>query len=203
MKRAAFLCCALAIVFFLAGAANATMMLYNDQVVWEDMGTADVTDDLFFYRDLSRFTEMTFAEQVAEMALLDTELAGIGPWNNDWHHVVEIPEVTAIKNNATEVVDLFLPSYDIDFIGRIGTGYEDPDYHHVVEHLLMDFGGGPHWYTEQYLASDEAAYAALGAWAVATYGGPVAVPEPATVILLFTGLIGLVGSRGRQSRKRV
>lgn len=185
MKQVLRLFSVLLIALLYSGQAPASLLQYNSQVVLDDRGTASESDDLFFFRDLSRFSDMTYAEQLTSVGLLNSELAGLGPWAANWH-LANPDEMTNLFDDFVTVPDVFLPSYGTGYVGR----YEEipgPDGHLAYEVYV---GGSPPVTHELYEVLDSSAYPLLGAWAVANYRAPV--PEAATVYLLLIGLLSLL-----------
>ena len=73
----------LLLLFGVVGIADADLTLFSPQIVLDDRGTPGPSDDLFFFRDLARFGDMTYAEQLTSIAALNTELSGLGPWQDN------------------------------------------------------------------------------------------------------------------------
>ena len=192
MKRISILFCAMVMSFIYVGHVNATLIQYSPLVVQDDRGTVSALDDLFFFRDLSRFSDMDYAAQLASISLLNTELDGLGPWGNNWH-LASGDEMSNLFSDFVSVPDVFLNSGGADsYIGR----YEEiplPDKHLVYEVLVT--GGFPPITHELYGALDSSASPTLGAWAVANYRGEV--PEGSALYLFAIGFFGLIAIRRR------
>ena len=184
---------------FVCSSAHATLSQYSTQIVVDDQGTSALTDDLFFYRDLSRFSDMTYMEQVTETDLLNTELSGSGPWLDNWH-LATSAEMANLFADFISVPDVFLPSYGTDsYVGRYGqTGA--PSEHMVYE--VIESSGFPPITHEKYDKLDSSSYPLLGAWAVATYN-PRQVPEPMPLILLGMGILALAAAKKYGSKTQI
>lgn len=167
-----------------SGIANAGLSVFGPQIVLDDNGTPGQSDDLYFFRDLSRFGDMTYVEQLASIDLLNVELSGAGPWQNDWHLAGAAEMRAVLTDYWTEVPDVFLPSYGTDFVGRYDYVYP-PSGHHAYEVIVT--GGSPPLSHDIYGVSDTSDYPLLGAWAVAT---PVPSPSSAALLLLGVSIVG-------------
>lgn len=185
MKLIINVVCVLALFIGYAGTSNATLIQYSPDAVLDDQGTSDLSDDLYFYRDLSRFSDMTYTEQLASISLLNSELDGAGPWAN-WH-LAGVAEMSNVFSDFVSVPDVFLPSFGSSYTGR----FEDTPgagAHYAYEVYVT--GGSPPITHEIYEVSDSSAYPLMGAWAVAGYR-PFPVPESSGWLLFIAGLVGL------------
>jgi hypothetical protein len=180
----------LVLVVSVSGIAHADISQYSSQIVLDNRGTASLSDDLFFFRDLSRFSDMTYAEQLVSINALNTELSGAGPWLDNWHLATPAEMQGVSIDHWVDVPDVFLPSDGVDlFAGR----YEDigaPDTHMVFE--VYPFGTPP-WAKNSYSMPDGSSDSTKGAWAVANY-----VPAPGAFLLGMLGL-SVAGLKLRKS----
>ncbi len=186
------------LLFVLVGPAQATLSVFNSQIVLDDRDTPGTDDDLYFFRDLTRFANMTYAEQLASIDALNTELSGAGPWQDNWHLALpwEMGSGVGIFDKYTDVPGLFTPT---DVFER-STGYRgryeetaSPGTHHVFE-VWTYLDGYPPITKEIYYMFDTNGQGVEGAWAVASR-----IPAPGSMLLGALGL-GMIGrlTRGRR-----
>jgi len=141
---------------------------------------------------------MTYANQLASVNLLNTELSGATPWLDNWH-MATTAEMANLFADFVTIPDVFLPSYGSDsYVGRYGqTGA--PGEHMVYEVLVSS--SFPPITHDQYDVPDSSAYPLLGAWAVANYN-PRPIPAPPTVLLVGVGILGFATIKRRFSTRR-
>lgn len=147
----------------------AGLTAYDANVVRYDRNNVDPTDDLFFYRDLSRFYNMTYDAQITSILLLNTELAGVGnPWANDWRlaNGADLAELRAGGGGWIDVLSVFNPGGSTILKGRTNVP-APPDPAHVVWEVYSS--DSPPFSQEQYAKDDADMFPTIGAWAVASY----------------------------------
>jgi len=173
------------IALFCCNLSHGGVIQLGSNIVQEDRGTAELSDDLFFYRDLSRFSSMNYNEQLASIDLLNSELAGLGVWSNSWR-LASSSEMSKLYDAFVDIPNVFLPTVSDVFAGRIeaspGVGA-----HYAYEVLVST--GFPPVSHEIHEVDDAALYPLMGAWAVASYGP---VPEPSAWVFLALGLSSIV-----------
>jgi len=186
MKRFVLVVFVLMMSLGFASVSYAALIQYNSDIVLDDNGTPSLSDDLFFYRDLSRFSSMSYSDQLTSIGLLDTELSGVGPWANAWR-LASVSDMSNLFDDFVTVPDVFLPSFGSGYTGR----FEDTPgagAHYAYEVLVT--GSSPPITKEIYEVSDSSAYPLMGAWAVASYSG-LPVSEPGSLMLMVAGLAAI------------
>jgi hypothetical protein len=183
------------------GANAALVSMTNasgDMVVWDD------TADQYWYGDLSDFTLQTYSSQLTNIDNLNDPsdpYFGFGDW-----HMASYEEMLDLwEYDQYDIYPEFLPSieYPIEdeayWKGRYDSTGPTPDTHYAA----YVFGEDSVWwaYDQSTLTelwpSDSLASSELGAW-VTSAGQPVQpVPEPAAILLLSSGLLGLAALRRR------
>ncbi len=188
------------IVMGIAGFAHADLSIFDSHTILDDRGTVgDVTDDLFIYRNLPRFLDMTYAQQLASIGLLNTELDGFGPWQNNWH-LAGLDEMQGLFDHMMLAVDADRTFAAPVYVSSFPTYYYSGRYEVAVNkdnppgqsgttpgHMWFEvYGDGvssPKWSKEQDSVYDSSLYD--GAWAVANR---TVVPVPSAMLL---GILGL------------
>ncbi len=154
---------------------------------------------LYFYRDLTRFTNMTYAELLTEIATLNTELSGAGPWQDNWHLALpaEMGSGVGPFDAYIQVPDVFVPTSVLDrSTGYKGRSDEIPGGPpgHLVFEVPVSQGSSPPITKESFESSDSTSSSSLGAWVVASQ---IPVPGSMPLGVLGPGLIGRLAGRRR------
>jgi len=150
----------------ISSTAHAGLYQYSSQIVIDDRDTANLMDDLIFYRDLSRFSDMTYAEQLVSIDALNTEISGAGPWQDNWHLATSAEMQGVSIDDWVNVPNVFLPSDGVDLYAGRYESIGAPGTHMVFE---VYPSGSPPWSKNSYGMPDTSSDPTKGAWAVANY----------------------------------
>ncbi len=171
--------------------ANASLWDLQDGTIFDDVSK------LYWQQDVSLWIEMTYDEQISD---INENFIG--------SHMATSAEISSLwLNSASDIFETFYPTvegqYDEWIIGR----YNTPTDASVADSHFV--GEGYHFKPNEALylnplgtssILDDTSDSAYGAWVV-TAGSSVPVPEPSTLLIVGTGLAGLVGTRIRKKKK--
>ena len=196
--RKAFLCMSVIICVLSYMPATSTALTIDGATVYDE------NTGWYWARDLSAFTTMTYSEKIS--AINETILLNANNITYDHFHMATHQEMVALwANSTTDIISTFMPSYEgsdstydysiyyygvYDQIAGLssheGAGiYETPSQ---TYNPGLDYHSFPDYITPSAFL--------IGAWAVTNSNAPPApVPEPATIFLIGTGIVGLLGAK--------
>ncbi len=154
----------------------------------------------YWYWDLSHFTGLTYTEQLNRTSdLIDEKYYNFKTW-----HMASANEIHTLSYYSTqEIRNAFNKSYEDygddgseihTWYGRYEALSANEPYTHLNAGTEYGIRGDPlspydsPWYDKHDNLSDNVRYYAVGSWAATD-----PVPEPVTILLLGSGLVGLAG----------
>ncbi len=161
------------------GSANAALITQTDGTIFDD-------DSGKYWTQVGLWTGMTYQQQID----------GIDEYGNDSHMATLAEMRTLWTYEASEINQHFVPTDNTWTLGRFDSGYLTTHQHAYVGgtqdtgYVKSNLNGG--------YCSDDWISPAVGAWVVTSPNAPV--PEPSTLLIVGTGLAGLVGSRIRKKK---
>jgi len=165
--------------------------------LFKDYGTTGVTydnqSDLYWVSDLSMFNNLTYDAQITAI-----ENSTLGDF--DWH-MASLDEMLSLWGNydPSELIAGFSPSVYDYYNGRYDSISTSNTDSHLVAMVRNINPPSKYPLGNDYYVSDSLVSPNFGAWAVAN---TAPVPEPATMLLLGTGLIGLAGMGRKKFLKK-
>ncbi len=181
---------------------NATLIIQtsgDDTVVFDDVSL------LYWYRDLDAFNYMTYASQLSVIENL-SDLSGPYFGQTGWHMATRT-EIESLWDYAPAVIAMnFIPNmtYNSNGYNEVWSGRYDVVSSGVggePAHQVASIGSTNGEITSSYIeilwgANDSEIMPYFSTWVVSA--SPV--PEPTTMLLFGTGLIGLAGIRRKRKK---
>jgi PEP-CTERM motif len=196
---------------------NASLITYSDDVVYDNVANK------YWFRDLSLFPDKTYDEQIT---LIDSH-SFTHEYRDGWRMANSSEYNRLLSNGVPSIMAFFAPTtiqinqnntaQNIKYYrGRLHDDVSD-EMNTVVGFFYKNYwpGTGINYYSPV-VTSESTANIYYGAWVVAdalhdtlepkwiaAQANPTPTPEPATILLLGTGVIGLVGIRNRKKRRKI
>ena len=191
--------------------AGATLVGVNNYVVRDDKGTSTEGDDTYWVRDLTLFANLNLSDTLSAIASINTNPLYSGTWGA-WE-LAKAEDLSSIRDiwyndpSGYSQISLFSVTLDSDketlWVGRTLTMWDEnnyreqgPLYYKVDSYPFSQFD---HVWRESSIYPENDT---LGAWVKADglQGSPANTPIPAPILLLGSGLFGLLGFRRKLDR---
>lgn len=183
--------------------SHSTLINLGIGITKDDKGTPNHSDDQYWIRDINMFVGLTYDEQILAISNLDFQgVCGITKW-----HMATYTDILSLWNYypTNDIANSFEATTEgsdykhwkgrYDRVLNMATPNTPYTYHYEVNIDYRPLTSGYNSGLNIGVADHEVF---PGAFATA-YAKAAPVPEPSTVILLGTGLAGLVGI----SRKKI
>ncbi len=194
------------VVIGIGSTTYANLLDVGNGVIWDN------TTDKYWFQDLTQFVDMTFDEQLNEIATLNIAASHTGNSWGDWR-MATVNELSDLLYDdqgwdypiLEQVSELFNPTSGNDlWLGRAAFHLPPQSYLNHCSPLLADYGadiGGRSFMVEIYgnVEYDYTRSDSLGAWVVAEGRNPYPpIPEPGTLLFMGTGIVVLAGLRRKK-----
>ncbi len=180
------------LMYGMVGIANATL-------IPDGMIVHDTINGLTWLKNRNLFNELLYDEQISGIASLST--AGLTDWRMASHSDIS----NLWEYTAEQIIEAFTPNYEENnpyygaWEGRVDH-MSSSNHHYNVILEWWDNAAHKHPIHDYYIG-DNGRTPSVSAWVVSPTVISSPVPEPATMLLFSTGLVGLAGISFRRRKK--
>ena len=207
MKKTMLFLCVIALALGMSTSAYALLIDLGNGVTKDDKGTFGLTDDQYWIQDINSFVGLTYDEQITAISNLSiAELPDVSWHMATYSDLKNLVDLYPLGPESPGMTDAFLPTSSENWTGRYdrimsSTNPNDPNapYHYQCV-MWIAYNTNDTVPIYGYALSSGASDSSVTRGAFVTGYTPAPVPEPATMFLFGSGLIGLFGIR-RKSKK--